>query len=240
MDSNKKLEVLRKLAHERPSKAARTLTLALQTAFQNDNKAELVRLAEVIQELAQPLTPDFEPLLFYARAVAQWAVADLAGAIYEFRSLKHSGHTFRPGCYSVTLSKRYGCLKITNVLLDMPPEIFGQVIGYSSGGSHFSRIRTRLTDAEILKTSLQELGFTVRTNADVRGYGGQRVPADVVVILKGKYDLGWGRNPDGRFDLICDVGGVSELYNQSELINSIIRRYALNKTLAEAEAGEED
>ncbi|MBW4577597.1 MAG: DUF1257 domain-containing protein [Aphanothece sp. CMT-3BRIN-NPC111] len=112
----------------------------------------------------------------------------------------------------------------------MPPEVFGQVIVYSSGG-HFSTLRTRFTDAEILKTSLQQLGFIVKTDAYVRGYMGQRVRADVVAILKGEYDLGWKRNSDGVFDLIGDLGGVSDLYNQTELINSIIQQYAINNTL---------
>ncbi|MEP0781057.1 DUF1257 domain-containing protein [Microcoleus sp. ZQ-A2] len=100
-------------------------------------------------------------------------------------------------------------------------------------GDHVSRFRTKLTNAEILKTSLQQLGFTVKTNADVRGYMGQRVRADIVAILEGDYDLGWIRNPDDSFDFIGDLGGVSDSYDQTELILSIMQQYALNKTLVE-------
>lgn len=63
--------------------------------------------------------------------------------------------------------------------------------------SHFSTLRTKITDAEILKSSLRDLGISVNSNADVRGYNGQRVRADLVAVLDGEYDLGWSRNSDG-------------------------------------------
>jgi hypothetical protein len=40
--------------------------------------------------------------------------------------------------------------------------------------SHFSTLRTKITDAEILKTSLRDLGINVKTETDLRGYQGQR------------------------------------------------------------------
>ena len=66
--------------------------------------------------------------------------------------------------------------------------------------SHFSTLRTKITDAEILKTSLRDLGINVKTETDLRGYQGQRVRADIVAILEGEYDLGWSRN-SGRVEL---------------------------------------
>jgi hypothetical protein len=99
--------------------------------------------------------------------------------------------------------------------------------------SHFSTLRTKITDVEILKTSLRDLGINVQTDADVRGYNGQRIRADLVAILEGDYDLGWSRNSDGSFDLIADLWGVAKKHNQTELINSINQKYAVNKTLAD-------
>ncbi|MDJ0727788.1 MAG: DUF1257 domain-containing protein [Prochloraceae cyanobacterium] len=99
--------------------------------------------------------------------------------------------------------------------------------------SHFSTLRTKINDAEILKASLRDLGITVKTNADVRGYNGQRVRSDIVAVLEGEYDLGWSCNSDGSFDLIADLWGVAKKHNQTELINSINQKYAVNKTLAE-------
>ncbi|HEY9826851.1 MAG TPA: DUF1257 domain-containing protein [Stenomitos sp.] len=100
--------------------------------------------------------------------------------------------------------------------------------------SHFSTLRTKITDAEILKASLKDLGIQVKTEADVRGYHGQRVRADIVAVLEGEYDLGWSKNTDGTFDLIADLWGVAKKHNQTELINSINQKYAINKTLVEA------
>ncbi|ABB56450.1 DUF1257 domain-containing protein [Synechococcus elongatus] len=99
--------------------------------------------------------------------------------------------------------------------------------------SHFSTLRTKISDAVILKQSLRDLGIAVQENADVRGYNGQRVRADLVATLEGDYDLGWSRNSDGSFDLIADLWGVAKKHNQTELINAINQKYAVNKTLAE-------
>ncbi|MGB3572491.1 MAG: DUF1257 domain-containing protein [Phormidesmis sp.] len=99
--------------------------------------------------------------------------------------------------------------------------------------SHFSTLRTKITDAEILKSSLNDLGVSVKTEANIRGYNGQNVRADIVAVLEGDYDIGWSRNADGSFDLIADLWGVAKKHNQTELINSINQKYAVNKTLAE-------
>ncbi|TVQ45427.1 MAG: DUF1257 domain-containing protein [Gloeocapsa sp. DLM2.Bin57] len=99
--------------------------------------------------------------------------------------------------------------------------------------SHFSTLRTKITDAEILKASLRDLGISIQNDADVRGYNGQRIRADIVAVLEGEYDLGWSCNSDGTYDLIADLWGVAKKHNQTELINSINQKYAVNKTLAE-------
>jgi Protein of unknown function (DUF1257) len=104
--------------------------------------------------------------------------------------------------------------------------------------SHFSTLRTKITESEILKASLRDLGVQVKTEADVRGYHGQRVRADIVAVLEGEYDLGWSKNTDGTFDLIADLWGVAKKHNQTELINSINQKYAINKTLVEAQRPE--
>jgi hypothetical protein len=99
--------------------------------------------------------------------------------------------------------------------------------------SHFSTLRTKVTDAAILTSALNDLGIAVQTDADVRGYNGQRIRADIVAVLEGEYDLGWSQNADGSFDLIADLWGVAKRHNQTELINAINQKYAINKTLSE-------
>jgi hypothetical protein len=99
--------------------------------------------------------------------------------------------------------------------------------------SHFSTLRTKLTDAEILKATLRDLGICIKTGTTVRGSNGQRIRADIVAVLEGEYDLGWSRNANGSFDLIGDLWGVAKKHNQAELINSINHKYAVNKTLSD-------
>ncbi len=100
-------------------------------------------------------------------------------------------------------------------------------------GHFFTTLRTKIKDAEILKASLRDLGIVMKTEAEVRG-DGQRVLADVVAVLEGGYDIGFSQNTEGSYDIIADLWGVAEKYNQTELIQSICRKYAVNKTLVEA------
>lgn len=97
--------------------------------------------------------------------------------------------------------------------------------------SHFSTLRSKITDAELLKLTLQDLGFTVQTNAEVRGMGCQRMKADIVAVLEGSYDLGWVQNADGSFDVVADLWGVSRKYNLAELMTTVNQKYAVQKTL---------
>ncbi|MBW4487654.1 MAG: DUF1257 domain-containing protein [Trichocoleus desertorum ATA4-8-CV12] len=99
--------------------------------------------------------------------------------------------------------------------------------------SHFSTLRSKLTDAELLKASLADLGLVAKVDADVRGTCGQKVRADIVVALEGDYDIGWARNQQGSFDLIADLWGVAKNHNLANLMSSINQKYAINKTLAE-------
>lgn len=101
--------------------------------------------------------------------------------------------------------------------------------------SHFSTLRTKISDAAILTNSLKDLGINVQTNANVRGYHGQQVRADIVAVLEGEYDLGWSRNSDGSFDLIADLWGVAKKHNQAELINAINQKYAVNQALTQVQ-----
>lgn len=99
--------------------------------------------------------------------------------------------------------------------------------------SHFQTLHTKLTDAEILKATLHDLGIHVKTDASVRGFNCQKVRADIVAVLEGEYDIGWSRNASGSFDMIADIWGVAKKHNQSQLINAINQKYAVKKTLAQ-------
>ncbi len=97
--------------------------------------------------------------------------------------------------------------------------------------SHFNTLRSKLSDAEILKASLRDPGFTVRTDSVIRGFGCQQAKAEIVAQLDDSYDIGWSRNADGSFDLIADLWVVSRKHNLTGLMNSINQKYAVNKSL---------
>ena len=98
--------------------------------------------------------------------------------------------------------------------------------------SHFSTLRSQLTNVDILKDSLLNLGFVVQTDVAVRGSDCQHVRADIVAVLEGGYDLGWSRSADGSLNLIADLWGVARKHDMPKLISSINQKYAVNQTLA--------
>lgn len=104
--------------------------------------------------------------------------------------------------------------------------------------SHFNMLPSKLTDAELLKSSLRDLGITVKTNAEVRGVGCQKVKAEIVAVLKGGYDLGWTLSTDGTLSLIADLWAVSRENDLSRLITQINQKYAVNQTLAQLQRPE--
>lgn len=98
--------------------------------------------------------------------------------------------------------------------------------------SHFSTLRSKLTDAEVLQASLRDLGMTFKTDAKVRGLCNQSVAADIVLQLQGDCDLGWLRSADGSFAIVADLWGVAKNHNLEKLMSTINQKYAVNKTLA--------
>ena len=75
------------LAYVRPDAAARELALTLREKVRFGNKAELVRLSSVLDNLAEPLRGKYEPLLVYGRGMGRLARGDSEGASREFQGL---------------------------------------------------------------------------------------------------------------------------------------------------------
>lgn len=97
--------------------------------------------------------------------------------------------------------------------------------------SRFSNLRTKITDAEILKASLRQMGITVKTNSVVRSFIGAQVRCDIVAVLDGRCDMGWLRDSEGSFNLVADIWGLSYEGKAAELISNINHKYADSKTL---------
>ncbi len=97
-------------------------------------------------------------------------------------------------------------------------------------------LRTKITDIEVLISALQELGFSVETDAEVRGSSKSR-RADVVAVLDGDCDLGFienTNNADGTLDLIVDIWCVSKCYKPNIIIYSIFDKYHELKAIKDA------
>ena len=93
--------------------------------------------------------------------------------------------------------------------------------------SHFTTIKVQIKQGEVLLQVLQELGYQVEQNTQVRGYRGDKTNAEYVIKQANGYDLGFRKNGEG-YELVADFWGAK--INQQEFINNISQKYA-HKTL---------
>jgi len=62
--------------------------------------------------------------------------------------------------------------------------------------SHFTTIKVQIKNDETLHPCLQELGYTVECNTQVRGEQGNKTQAEYVIRQQNGYDLGFRCNGD--------------------------------------------
>src|SRR6266576_3649780 len=106
--------------------------------------------------------------------------------------------------------------------------------------SHFTTIKTKITEAKALLTALADLGFKEvefhETPQHLYGYRGDKRAQSAEVIIRRKFvggasnDIGFKRQADGTFEAI-----ISEFdrrkYSQ-EWLNRLTQRYAYHATRA--------
>ncbi|MEA5576193.1 DUF1257 domain-containing protein [Anabaena sp. UHCC 0451] len=95
--------------------------------------------------------------------------------------------------------------------------------------SHFTTIKVQIKNGDVLHQILQELGYQVELNSQVRGYMGDKTHAEYVIKQSNGYDLGFRKNGE-NYELVADFWGAK--INQQEFINNISQKYA-HKTLME-------
>ena len=93
--------------------------------------------------------------------------------------------------------------------------------------SHFTTIKVQIKNGEMLRESLQELGYQVELNTEVRGYQGDSTTAEYVIRRQNGYDLGFRRNGE-NYEVVADFWGTN--INQQAFVNSLTQKYA-HKTL---------
>jgi hypothetical protein len=103
--------------------------------------------------------------------------------------------------------------------------------------SHFTRIRTKLKDVEVVKKVLRDMGYEPVEDPEggqviVRGWAGDTRKADMKVA-RGEFDIGFVCSADG-FELIGDFTGMQ--LSEKRFADDLGRRYAREVVRAGAEA----
>ena len=101
--------------------------------------------------------------------------------------------------------------------------------------SHFTRVKTQITDVEVLKRALTDLKYPYAEDAVVRGYQGKSENAQVVVRPGGDYDIGFIEGEDGNYQVVADWWGVGKDAGLREqaFLNPVMQRYAYHKVVAQ-------
>ncbi|HNT78778.1 MAG TPA: DUF1257 domain-containing protein [Anaerolineae bacterium] len=89
--------------------------------------------------------------------------------------------------------------------------------------SHFTRIKTQIVELEYLKRALADLKYEYEEGNKVRGFGGQRTEADLVVKTKG-YPIGFKKRGEA-YEVVADWWGVRGV-NQKTFVQEVTQRYA--------------
>lgn len=106
--------------------------------------------------------------------------------------------------------------------------------------SHFTEVKTKIKDAEILKRTLKKLGHEVIENPNgvqVRGYFDETIPAEFKIPTTTKYDIGFRLNQEGCYEVVGDwellpkVSGI----DQVEFGQKLKKEYAHQTVLTLAE-----
>ncbi len=100
--------------------------------------------------------------------------------------------------------------------------------------SHFTTITTQVRDVEVPRTAVEELGLELLENASARGYATNQIKGELVIRLKGPYDVALNKNPDGSYGLTTDwwLGHVEREMGAG--FGRLLQLYGVHKTMIEA------
>ena len=99
--------------------------------------------------------------------------------------------------------------------------------------SHFTTIKVRIKQGEVLHQILQELGYRVECNVMVRGFAGDRTPAEYVIRQRNGYDIGFRRSGED-YEIVADFWGLG--IDGQKFINDISQKYAYKTLMASVQA----
>jgi hypothetical protein len=100
--------------------------------------------------------------------------------------------------------------------------------------SHFTTIETQIRDIPALQAACRELGLTLLENTDARGYSSNNIKGDLVIRLRGPYDVALNRQQDGSYGLTTDwwAGHVERELGAG--YGKLLQLYGVHKAQAEA------
>jgi Protein of unknown function (DUF1257). len=81
--------------------------------------------------------------------------------------------------------------------------------------SHFTTIKVQIKNGELLHQVLEELGYQVESNVQVRGYRGDKTNAEYVIRQSNGYDLGFRRSGEERITNWWRIFGALELISRN-------------------------
>jgi hypothetical protein len=100
--------------------------------------------------------------------------------------------------------------------------------------SHFTTIQTQVRDIELLREACAELGLELCENAQARGYSGNRLPGEVVIRLKGPYDIALNLQADGSFGMTADWWNGHVEREVGANYGRLLQLYGVHKATREA------
>ncbi len=100
--------------------------------------------------------------------------------------------------------------------------------------SHFSTIKTQITDKDFLLMAIKDLGFNYEeVEQDVKAFGGQKTPVDIRVKLPLSFDIGL-RKRGNNYEIVADWFGVRGI-SQKDFTQRLTQRYAYHAARAKLE-----
>ena len=101
--------------------------------------------------------------------------------------------------------------------------------------SHFTKIKTKIYDLEILKKSLTDLNleFTAE-NLEINGYNNQKASADLIIKQSNNYDIGFKWNGT-EYQMVTDLMFWSQPYSVEKFLNQVNQSYAYNSIIKVSE-----
>ena len=101
--------------------------------------------------------------------------------------------------------------------------------------SHFVSIETQVRDVAALEDACAELGLELLHDSEARGYANQTRHGDLVVRLKGPYDIAANRSEeDDSYQLTTDWWGGHVEKEVGPNYGRLLQLYGVHKTMREA------